>query len=480
MTFAPLQLAYGLNGDAGDWWSAITTHRVALPVLPDTFVRLPLAFAGLVVWSIWLYRFILSRRAKDTVNDFRTTTSVVVPSYREDPDILMACLETWLSQGPDEIIIVLDVADTVAYDRVLALGDPRVRPVLFRHAGKRSALGAGIKLARYDLLVLVDSDTRWLPGLLDAVQMPFVDPDVGAVSTRQNVFQRESSIWRRVADWLVNLRYLDYVPAMGAAGAVACVSGRTAVYRRSVVMPVLPHLEDEFFLGRRCISGDDGRLTWLVLASGYKAVHQGSARALSMFPDTFRAFVKQRVRWSRNSYRCYLTAIYKGWLWRVPFITKITVLQILLTPLTMAITLGYFLFSRMAGEILAVVLALGWLLLGRAVRGSSHLRRHPGEIVFLPLVAGVVILVALPIKLYALFTMNKQGWLTRDSSSTGGEGQSAKTLETDYAGVDTGVADLDPQPAPTPQPEFALRARTGAGARPRPAHTLSNHEVVAQ
>ena len=53
------------------------------------------------------------------------------------------------------------------------------------------------------------------------------------------------------------------------------------------------------------------------------------------------------MRWSRNSYRCYLTAIWKGWLWRVPFVTKVTVLQILLTPVTMGITLGYLLFSRL-------------------------------------------------------------------------------------------------------------------------------------
>ena len=104
---------------------------------------------------------------------------------------------------------------------------------------------------------------------------------------------------------------------------------------------MLPHLEDEFFLGRRCIAGDDGRLTWLVLASGYRTVYQSTAHALSMFPTTFRAFCKQRVRWSRNSYRCYLTAMWKGWLWRVPVISQLTVLQILLTPVTMAATVFY-------------------------------------------------------------------------------------------------------------------------------------------
>ena len=48
---------------------------------------------------------------------------------------------------------------------------------------------------------------------------------------RQSVYNAKTSVWRRVANWLVDIRYLDYVPAQGKAGAVACLSGRTAAYR---------------------------------------------------------------------------------------------------------------------------------------------------------------------------------------------------------------------------------------------------------
>ena len=396
----------------------------------------PVAIAGLIVWSLWLYRFVLSRRARPIVSDFETTTSVVVPSFHEDPQILMRCLESWREQNPTEIIVVLDTADVDTYDQLVALGDERVKPILFDHAGKRSALGVGIRLATSEILVLTDSDTSWTDGLLRNVQMPFADDTVGGVSTQQNVYQRTTSVWRRIADWLVNLRYYDYVPAMGRAGAVPCISGRTAVYRRDAVLPVLDDLENEFFLGKRCISGDDGRLTWLVLASGWRTVHQSSARALSMFPAGFGAFVKQRVRWSRNSYRCYLTAIGKGWLWRVPFVTKITVLQILITPLTMGLSMFYLLFNRLDFTTLGVVAAVAWLLLGRGIRGSSNLRRNPGDILLLPLVALVVIFVALPIKTYAFVTMNRQGWLTRHADQVGGDGQNAATLEAEPAVID--------------------------------------------
>nr|WP_083977728.1 glycosyltransferase family 2 protein [Herbidospora sakaeratensis] len=389
----------------------------------------PLGLAGLLVWGLWIYRVVLSRLAKPVVNGYRASVSVVVPSFREDAEILVRCLGSWLAQNPGEVIIVVDVADTECHAKLREVNDPRLRVLVYEHSGKRSALGVGIRAARGDIVVFADSDTWWEPGLLDAVQMPFEDPQVGGVGTQQNVFQRTTSVWRRIADWLVNLRYYDYVPAMGSRGGVACLSGRTAAYRRSAILPVVHHLENEFFLGRRCIAGDDGRLTWLVLASGYKTVHQSSARAISMFPSSFRAFFKQRIRWSRNSYRCYLTALWKGWLWKTPLVTKVTVLQILLTPVTMGVTLGYLFFSRLELTPWGIGTCVGWLLIGRGIRGWSHLKRHPQEILLLPLTTLVIIGIALPIKLYAFITMNKQGWLTRKADQAGSEGQTAATLQ---------------------------------------------------
>jgi cellulose synthase/poly-beta-1,6-N-acetylglucosamine synthase-like glycosyltransferase len=390
---------------------------------------IPIGVIGILSWSIWLTRKLLSNRCRSVVNDFRTTTSVVVPSFREDPDVLERCLDTWLAQRPTEVIVVLDIGDREAERRLGERRDLRLSVIVFPHRGKRSALGVGIRAARGEVLVLCDSDTAWLPGLLSAVQMPFADPRVGAVSTRQNVYRPGWNVWRRVADWILDLRYLDYVPATGRVGAVVCVSGRTAAYRRSVVVPVLEHLEHEFFLGRRCNAGDDGRLTWLVLASGYRTVHQSSARALSMFPNTLRAFCKQRLRWSRNSYRCYLTAAWNGWLWQAPLVSQVTVLQILFTPVTMFAAVYYVVLAGAgpAGTH-GLVLAGAWLLIGRMIRSLSHLRRKPGDIVLLPVVILVIALVALPIKVYALFTMNRQGWLTRRSALVGGEGQDEASL----------------------------------------------------
>jgi hyaluronan synthase len=148
-----------------------------------------------------------------------------------------------------------------------------------------------------------------------------------------------------------------------------------------------------------------------------------------MFPNTFRAFCKQRLRWSRNSYRCYLTAAWNGWLWHAPLVSQITVLQILFTPVTMFAAVYYVVVSgRGPAGVHGLVLAGVWLLIGRTVRSLSHLRRRPEDLFLLPVVVVVIALVALPIKTYAFFTMNHQGWLTRRPSLVGGEGQDEASL----------------------------------------------------
>jgi cellulose synthase/poly-beta-1,6-N-acetylglucosamine synthase-like glycosyltransferase len=192
----------------------------------------------------------------------------------------------------------------------------------------------------------------------------------------------------------------------------------------------MPALEGEMFLGRQCVAGDDGRLTWLVLASGYRTVHQASAQADSMFPDSWHAFAQQRVRWSRNSYRCYLTALAHGWLWRQPLITQITVLQVLLTPVTMGAAVIYLVNGSLLGWPI-LLLGLTWAMVGRAIRGFSHLRENPREIVLVPLMALVVAIVALPVKLWAAATMNRHGWLTRvDADRVHGQSEILPPLAT--------------------------------------------------
>jgi hypothetical protein len=65
----------------------------------------------------------------------------------------------------------------------------------------------------------------------------------------------------------------------------------------------------------------------------------------------------------------------------------------------------------------AAAIVLGWAVVGRTLRGISHLRERPRDIRIAPVVALTVAFIALPVKLWAALTLNRQGWLTRHAGA---------------------------------------------------------------
>ncbi len=119
-------------------------------------------------------------------------------------------------------------------------------------------------------------------------------------------------------------------------------------------------------------------------------------------------------------------------MWRQPLITPISVAQNLLGPFTLLVPVSLLAFAVVDRRTaLAVAIAL-WLMLGRAIKGFRHLWNDPAALLILPFVTVVFIAVMIPIKLYALLTLNRQGWVTRTSDDAVAEGQASSTLSSSF------------------------------------------------
>ena len=186
--------------------------------------------------------------------------------------------------------------------------------------GKRDALRKGWNAASTDLVALVDSDTIWAPDVAAEVCKPFADPRIGGVGTRQSVYGSKGLL-ARLTDMFLDHRYFDENASQSLLGkAVSCLSGRTAIYRRSVLMDIEQDFMHETFWGVPCLSGDDKRLTTLTLERGHLTYMQRTAQVWSTFPDSPRVFRKQRLRWARNTWRSDLRALSNRWVWSHPFL----------------------------------------------------------------------------------------------------------------------------------------------------------------
>lgn len=373
----------------------------------------PLGIIGIWRWSIWLAKEIIGLHYKPQTKEYHATVSLVIPVYNEDPDVFTKALESWKKNDPKEIIAVIDYTDTTCIKifKNFKKSFPHAVLIVTKIPGKRQALADGIKAAKGEIVALVDSDTLWDRDTLRYGLPPFHDSRIAGVATYQNVY-RAKSFAQKVFDIQLELRYKHEYPFLAAAGdALVCLSGRTAFYKRSVILPMLPQLTHETFLGKPVISGDDKRLTYLVLEAGWKVAYQRNSHVATPGMENFSAYIKQRLRWTRNSLRADIKALLNGWPFRRPALLFFQIDKFLQT-FVVIISPIYFLISLYLHLWIAAVIIFCWWFVSRSIKIYPYLILHPKDIRIVPIYVFFTFYAGL-IKIYALFTLNTQGWITR-------------------------------------------------------------------
>jgi len=381
-------------------------------------IPIPIGIIGAWRWGIWGVRRLIGRwyRAQEP-NGYWMSTAVVTPVYNEDPELFRAALRSWAANQPKEIIAVIDHTDTRCmaqfreFEEEIAHAPIELKMMITKTPGKRPALADGILVATSDVVFLVDSDTVWDPDVLPKALAPFIDPEVGGVTIRQRVLGPNSTA-QRIFDVYLDIRYIDEIRFLTAFGdAVTCLSGRTAVYRRAVALTALEDLMEETFWGRRVISGDDKALTLAVQSRGWKVCYQGNTCVYTPGATVMKEFLKQRLRWARNSWRADLKALGSRWAWRKPFLA-FHLFDRLFQPLTTLIAPIYLSYALYHQNWPAVLILIGWWTISRTIKIWPHLRRDWKNIRVLPWYITFNYWSAVT-KIYAFFTMNRQGWITR-------------------------------------------------------------------
>ena len=400
-------------------------HVIALLIdaATSTALLIPIGALGIFRWVMWLAKRIPALFYRPIANDHDCTATIVTPVYNEDPVLFRKAIESWIANRPDRIIAVVDITDRACMQIAREYREVEVIPIDI--PGKRPALAAGVDATTTDIVVLVDSDVIWEADVLAKIKMPFADPQIGGVGTRQFMYPSDGerpTLWERIADIYLAIRYADEVPATTRWGrAVSCLSGRTAAYRTRLLQSLRHAFLSETFLGLPCMSGDDKRYTCLVLQRGYRTWNQLDAHVYSTFKPDFGGFVKQRIRWSRNSFRSDLRALWQGWVWQYPYLA-VMLIDKTVAPFTLLVGPIVLLVAIAVGKWPLVLALLLWWCISRALKIWPHLRRRPLDLAILPVFIAVTYYMSL-IKAYSLFTINEHKWLTRAVAVVNGKVQ---------------------------------------------------------
>jgi len=367
-------------------------------------------------------------------------------AVRNDEHLIVDCINSLLAQTyPNrEIFIVNDASDDQTA-KILAreFGDNSEVNVitLAVNVGKKRALAKALVRAQGEVLAFTDSDSTWKQDAIERVVAIFEnEPDVGAVSGHCNACNADTNILTRLQDSWNQKQYRLRKGFESVFGAVSCVSGPLACYRRAAIYNYIPAWENDRFLGKQFRFATDRTLTGFVLGGArlgpglkrkysdspfienedylprnWETVYSRSARAWTMVPETRRDLVIQRVRWGKSFIRnLFLTGRFY---WHQPLLPALyfylNVLYLFLLPVILAAIPVYLLLE--GGWFILVLYLTAFGLLGMISGLVSRIRNEQFARWLGRPVIGLFALLTLPwLLLYSAVTIRKMTWQRND------------------------------------------------------------------
>jgi glycosyltransferase involved in cell wall biosynthesis len=191
--------------------------------------------------------------------------TVVIPAFNE-AGIIHEKLENTLSLDypPDrvEVVVASDGSADATNDLVERFGRG-VRLLVLPRIGKNRALSEAAAVARGDVLVFTDADTKLTRETLLRVTAPFADPEVGGGDGERHPGDAFKSGRRGAAQGKHMLRSL-----LSRAGSVTSAEGQIYAVRRELFRPVPENVPDDFWVSTRVVAAHR-RLVYEPRAASY-------------------------------------------------------------------------------------------------------------------------------------------------------------------------------------------------------------------
>ena len=214
------------------------------------------------VWVFFLIKLYFAQKYKPYREAYTASVSIVIPEYKEPQAALKRVLESIRSNSEslEEVIIAIDSRDekNLQFLRNYEKSFSKLHAIVVNQKGKRAAEAVGIKKAKGEIVVIMDSDTILAnSNTIAELIKPFKDPWVGGVTPAQRISMNpHNDLKKRFSDWMENMRCTLSFPAMSVKGVVGCLPGRFIAFRRE---NLLPYIDTEFlnerFRGVRCETG---------------------------------------------------------------------------------------------------------------------------------------------------------------------------------------------------------------------------------
>src|SRR3989338_8046708 len=262
---------------------------------PLTAVYLILFFFGIFFVFVFL---ILHKRYSEDLYSYNYPSripfvSILVPAYNEEKtisDTVNSLINLKYPKNKIEIIIINDGSkdNTLAVAKRLSKKYSQLKVLNKENSGKANSLNEAIKVAKGELIAVVDADSYPESDALFKMVGYFEEKEVSAVTSRVLVKNKKNYLERfQVLDYSIiawTRKLLDFV------NSVYVTNGPLSVYRKSTVKKIGGFDPKNLT--------EDIEITWHILSIGHKTKMSYSAIVYTTVPDNLKSWINQRVRWN--------------------------------------------------------------------------------------------------------------------------------------------------------------------------------------
>ncbi|KAI6374824.1 Type 2 glycosyltransferase [Pyricularia grisea] len=432
---------------------ATPVQITTLPVWPITFLEDAVVYLSAIFtpWFtafcvLWLHRYVRlivhcyshwtykSKPIPSKPSYTSDDVTVVIPTIHDNFDELRPSLESILATQPHELIMVTTADKFEDLQRVAkTLSSPNIRIFCTQYANKRIQVCEALPKITTRITIMADDDVTWPSTMMPWILAPFEDPKIGGVGTCQRVKRvREGGLAPRLWNWLgaayIERRNFEISATHNMDGGTSCMSGRTGAYRSEILRDYefLEGFMKEEWWGKILKADDDNFVSrWLVSHQWKTWIQYEEGCELETTLENNTKFLYQCSRWARSNWRSNWTSLVKErYVWKQQW--WCTYALHIATFTSLAFVFDFLILAALwwgaedwepVNRTRALYAQLAFLALSKVVKLVGLFRRHPADIMFLPVSIMFGYFHGL-IKIYAGLTLNMTSWGSRTDGDT--------------------------------------------------------------
>jgi|GEM_PF-1476061 len=266
-----------------------------------------------------LVRIVIKRAAEPEKDyNYQPMVSILLPVYNEGEHVLKTIDSILAADWPEDKLEIIATDDKSVDESYFWLHKARFKYPQRRikigrkstNRGKHAALMAGLKEAKGEIVICIDSDCIFDKNVIRELIACFANPKIAAVGGHVGIINVNESIFTVCQTVMYFLAFQVMKLLQNADKKVFCISGCLFAVRRDVFKKAGKEISRRRWLGMEMRDGEDLYTTHAILVRGWNTVFNPKAVCWTSAPATMKQLFSQQLRWRRSGIRGLLWVIF--------------------------------------------------------------------------------------------------------------------------------------------------------------------------